>query len=282
MNQADLQYFLEVAHCKNLSHAAERLGISQPSLSLAMKRLETALAAKLLLRHKKGVKLTDAGRALEVEAHQLMQAWDRVKNAVRDCTDTISGQLTIGSHPSVALYHLPKIVPQLVKMHPKLSVKIVNGLSREINESIVDFRLDVGLVVNPTQHPSLVLQHLRSDKVGFWATQEYLEANKTSSHTIVANTALQQTAHLLKRYKGYDNVVQRIIEDDNLEHLVRLVVNGTGVGILPESVVKAATNDKLEQLYPELYYRDEIYLVFRAENRGVPAIRAFIAALKDK
>ena len=76
LSQAELKYFLEVANTKNLSRASERLGISQPTLSVAIKRLENSIGTELLIRQKRGVALTQAGKQLLIHAKQLLQYWE--------------------------------------------------------------------------------------------------------------------------------------------------------------------------------------------------------------
>ena len=74
ISPSDLTYFIEVAHTKNLSRAAERLGITQPSLTLAIQRIEHSLGTDVLIRSKKGVVLTKAGRSLLIHSKTLMSS----------------------------------------------------------------------------------------------------------------------------------------------------------------------------------------------------------------
>ena len=81
----DLSYFIEVSQTLNVSRAAERLGISQPTLSLAIQRLEKNLGANLLIRTKSGVHLTHAGTKLVAQARVLALEWEKIReDALRD------------------------------------------------------------------------------------------------------------------------------------------------------------------------------------------------------
>ena len=75
-SHSDLHYFLAIAQAGNLTHAATRLGISQPSLSLAMQRLETAMGSSLIIRSRLGVKLTKAGERLLLDTRRLMDEFE--------------------------------------------------------------------------------------------------------------------------------------------------------------------------------------------------------------
>src|SRR5690349_7643935 len=104
---SELQYFIEVSNTLNVSRAAERLGISQPTLSLAIQRLEHGFGAPLLLRSKSGVTLTNAGRKLVAQARHLLDEWEKIRQDALKDESEIRGRYTLGCHASVALYSLP-------------------------------------------------------------------------------------------------------------------------------------------------------------------------------
>src|SRR4051812_25536926 len=120
---SDLKYFLEVAASQKISRAAEKLGISQPSLTLAVRRLEDSVGALLFHRSKSGVKLTPAGQQLLVSARGLLQNWEHICASAAAATTEVQGSFSIGCHPSVALYTLPHFVPQLLDKNPKLNLQ---------------------------------------------------------------------------------------------------------------------------------------------------------------
>ena len=84
----ELKYFLEVAHTLNLSRAAERLGITQPALTLAMHRLEETLGQRILIRSKSGVKLSRAGEKLVAQTRLLVHEWEKI-NTLQTCSFVI-------------------------------------------------------------------------------------------------------------------------------------------------------------------------------------------------
>src|SRR5690606_8332928 len=102
----DIAYFLEVAQTRNISRAAERIGITQPSLSSAMKRLEDSLGSTLFIRGRTGVQLTKAGKELLGKGRLLLLSWEQLKADINKMETGVSGQYIIGCHPSVALYTL--------------------------------------------------------------------------------------------------------------------------------------------------------------------------------
>ncbi len=195
LNYHHLKYFIEVSQVLNLSRAAERLGLSQPSLSLAIQRLEMEVDAKLLRRGPKGVQLSPAGAELAASAKVFLQNWEDLKKGVANRSDEVIGELHVGCHPSVAIYSLPYVLPQLLSQYP-LNIKLTHDLSRKITESVISARVDVGIVVNPVRHPDLVLKKLSDDQVTLWQSPEMSAGNRD---VLICDPDLLQTQSLLKK-----------------------------------------------------------------------------------
>lgn len=195
---ADLTYFVEVANTLNVSRAAERLGISQPSLSLAMQRLEHATGAALLIRSKRGVALTQAGKQLLCHAKALLQSWEDTRAAAQASVKDIRGSYSIGSHPSVALALLSGFLPEMMSKHPHLNITLHHDLSRKVAEDVVSMKTDIGVVVNPAPHPDLIIHRLCRDEVTLWVPENNMQKNP---HVLICDPDLLQSQSLLKDLK---------------------------------------------------------------------------------
>lgn len=276
-NANDLTFFIEVANTGNLSRAAERLGVSQPALSQAMKRLEESFENQLLLRSKSGVVLTKAGEKLNVEARALLEYWQNLKEESLKDEEQVRGIYRIGLHASVGLYTLPFFVPQILRQFPSLELRFQHDLSRKITESIISFKLDFGIVVNPTSHPDLIIKELFKDEVGFFCAKNIAEENK---QILITEPDLIQTQELLGKVKSKGQTFKRTITSSNLEVIKSMVVSGAGVGILPTRVVGSAEKkvDKLEG-FPQ--FKDRICLVFRHDLQKSKAARSLGAMIFD-
>ncbi|HSI03546.1 MAG TPA: LysR family transcriptional regulator, partial [Myxococcota bacterium] len=156
----DIHYFIEVAETLNMSRAAEKLGVRQPTLSLAMKRLEDVVGVPLLVRGKTGVQLTHAGRRFLANSRQLLEQWNEVRTLAHREETELAGRYSLGVHPSVALGTLPLFLPRLLRTFHDLEVHLVHESSREVTELIINFQVDFGLVVNPRPHPDLTITPL--------------------------------------------------------------------------------------------------------------------------
>jgi len=228
----DLKYFLAVCQSKNISRASEVLGISQPSLSLAIKRLESIAGVKLLVRSKMGVDLTHAGVAFKERSAQLLELWQNMSSDIKKSTIEVSGRYTLGAHISVALPNLMPIIKNVLDTFPKLELVFEHGLSRLITDQVIGFDIDFALVVNPVAHADLVIRELYQDEVGF-----FVNPNAFDSSTLLYDPNLLQSQALIKQANTYGVTFKKSLTSSSLEMLGKLAQNGAGVAILPKRVV---------------------------------------------
>jgi LysR family transcriptional regulator, cell division regulator len=278
---ADLSYFVEIAGTLNLSLAAERLGISQPSLSLAVRRMEAAVGTPLFIRSRKGVALTQAGRQLLAHSRHLLQTWEGVRAEALASMNEVQGSYTIGCHPSVGLYALSGFLPSLMEKHPGLNISLKHDLSRRIAEEVISMRIDVGIVVNPVRHPDLVIQPLTRDEVTLWTGEgkNKVQDIGAGDAVLICDPDLAQSQALMKKFDKSGLKFGRIVVSGNLEVVADLAAHGCGIGILPSKVARVARK-ALRRIPRAPVFYDELCLVFRVENRGVKSIQAVNQAIK--
>lgn len=271
---SEVLYFLEVARTQNLTRASERLGITQPSLSLAIQRLETKLGRPLLVRQKTGVHLTKSGDILLSESQKLLAFWNQVKEKTLASATEVQGHFVLGCHPSVALYCLPKFLPKMLTQHPNLHVSLRHDLSRRITDGIISAEIDFGVVVNPVRHPDLVVKKYYSDEVGLWESKKYLKKKNRANQIVYYDPDLVQVQTIMKGLKPSKDFKFRPVTTNSLELIAALVVAGEGFGILPGKVAEAhlALMSKVEH---SPVFKDEICGIYRTENRDCQVIRTF-------
>lgn len=282
---SELQYFLEVSHTLNISRAAERLGISQPTLSLAIQRLEHTCGTPLLIRTKAGVKMTHAGQKLVGEVRTLISEWERIKGDVLKDEEEVRGQYTIGCHPSVALFSLHSFLPKLLTENPLLEIKLAHDLSRKITEDVISFKIDFGIVVNPWEHPDLVIRSLWKDEVTLWTAKKPtpLQDPFSGDGILIADTELIQSQTILKQLSKSKMKFKRNITSSNLEVITWLVSNGCGIGVLPGRVASRVKSLDLKPVgkdSPKFF--DKICLVYRADAQKSKANRALAKLIESE
>lgn len=273
-SSSDLTYFLEISQAGNVTKAASRLGISQPSLSLAMQRLEYSVGTILFIRSRSGVKLTKAGEKLLSETRDLLSRWEELKGQTLSTMNEVRGRFSIGCHPSVARYSLPLFLPEILQQHPELEVVFHHDLSRNITQKILALEIDLGIVVNPVPHPDLIMKSVAKDTVTLWQSKRL-----KNDDVLIGEPSLLQTQAIMGKLKRQGFKFRRVIESSNLEVIASLAFCGAGIAILPTRVAQAESRE-LQPLKGAPVFNDEIFLIYRVENKNVRAMQALTQAVQ--
>ncbi len=268
----EIEYFVEVYQTRHVSKAAIRLGVSQPTLTLSLQKLEEKLGTKLFHRTKQGVVPTEQGTLFYRKSHTLLEYWGEAQKGIYRSTSEIFGRFKVGCHQSVGAYVLPKFLDNLHAQAPGIEVELAHDFSRKITEGVVSYNIDIGFVVNPFRHPDLVLKKLGDDRVLFWKRRSGGNLPKR----IFADKNLIQMQEILgkthsKEFKGWN-----LISTSSLELIRTLTLSGQGIGILPERVAKADGADLVPYDSNLPTYEDKIFIAYRKDVLSSKAGRELI------
>lgn len=271
----DLKYFEIVSETLNISRAAERIGISQPALSVALQKLERAFGVPLFVRSRSGIQLTHAGERLRRGVGDFQYDWKRLSETVLRGEEEISGHYVFGCHPSVAIYSLPQVFPELLSRYP-IEIGLVHDLSRKIAEGVISFRIDFGIVVNPWEHPDLVIRPIWEDTVTLFGLKDAIALQAMDgSGVLICDTDLMQTQSILKDLARRGLKFKRVIHSSSLEVITTLVASGAGIGILPARVASRETSivPIKTPKFRTPFYKDRIALIYRGDRQRSKAAR---------
>lgn len=268
----DIENFVATAKCTTIVEAAKLLEIGQPSLSESIQRLERDCLQILFYRSRTGIRLTPSGKVFLGSAQKVLLALKQLDPTDEKSQVFNNREISIGCHPTVAQYTIPKALSYLKKHAPDYRIELKHELSRIIQSEIQRGRIDVGIVINATRVPDLVIKSLGKDVVSVWSQN----SGSSDVDTIICNPDLFQTQSILKKWK---NKPPKIISTDNLELICRLVAEGIGYGILPERAVKLL-NLPLKKIPSLPIFEDEISLVHRPEFGKILPEKILIEALK--
>lgn len=252
----DIRYFAIVSETLNITRASEIIGISQPALSYAIKRLENRLGGALIIRLKNGIQLSKLGEEFKQRASRLVYEWEQAQNLACSDSGLVQGTYSIAIHPSVALYTLEHFLPQLQQAFPRLHFKLLHGLSREMAEKVISWEADFGIIVNPIQHPDLVIRTLCRDEVAVF----YIDQARSR---LIYDSGLHQSQAILGQL-ARQQFTEGVLDSPNLEVLAKLTAIGLGYGILPGRV--ASQYPQLKKMSDSPVYFDEICLIYRPEK----------------
>ena len=163
MELRQLRYFLVLAEELHFSRAAQRLSISQPPLSVAIRQLEEELGAQLFERTSKEVRLTAAGKHLRVQAQDIMEQAQRVRQDMRAIADGVQGRIRLGFVGSAIYRGLPEALESFRARHPLVRIDMLELNSAEQIAGLQQERLDLGLLHATRPAPGLQSHTLVSE-----------------------------------------------------------------------------------------------------------------------
>lgn len=243
-----LRYFIVVAEELHFSRAAELLGIAQPPLSQAMKRLERELGVTLFDRLPRGTALTTAGHALLGEAREVLATEQRMRTLMNTIRDGALGTLRAGVPPEIPASALGELLRRLAGQAPGLDVDLQELTTAEQLDLLAAGRLDVGLVHLPVDEVDLCFGPVTRTRLGVVLPRvsplarsgEIALADLTGHGLIVAPraTAPAWHDHLLRLCRGHGFVPSRIRHARSPEFLCGLVLAGQGVALEREAATR--------------------------------------------
>ncbi len=144
-----LRYFLEVAREGNITHAAERLHITQPTLSRQLKDLEAELGKKLFVRSSFSVRLTNEGMLLRKRAEDICEMVDKTEAEFKALDEITGGDIHIGCAESDGIKHLARQIKALQALHPGIRVHLYSGDTADLAQRLEQGLLDFAVIAQP-------------------------------------------------------------------------------------------------------------------------------------
>ncbi len=147
MDIRELKYFLAVAREENISKAADYLYITQPSLTRQIQALEKEIGRPLFQRRNRKMLLTETGILLRKHAEEMIELFEKTRKALEAPTETISGEVYIGSGESYAIEIIAKIAKEVQREYPNIQFNFYSGDSIEVSEKLEKGLLDFGILI---------------------------------------------------------------------------------------------------------------------------------------
>lgn len=160
MNLRDLKYLVAIADHKHFGIAAEACFVSQPALSMQIKKLENILGVQLIERTSKSALLTEIGKLMTEQARDILYRAENMKEMAKQARDPYSGELRLGIIPTLAPYLLPHITPGLAKLFPKLTLYLVEAQTSSLITQLKHGTLDGALLGLPLLAEDLIASPL--------------------------------------------------------------------------------------------------------------------------
>lgn len=149
MNLRDLKYLIAVAKYQHFGKAAEACFVSQPALSMQLKKLEEYLGVQLFERTNKTVLITEIGKKLAEQAKSITQAAEDMLMLAKSFHNPEQGEIKLGAFPTLAPYYLPKIMPKIIKRFPKLKLFLLEEKTDSLIQQLLSGEIDTAFLAAP-------------------------------------------------------------------------------------------------------------------------------------
>jgi LysR family hydrogen peroxide-inducible transcriptional activator len=250
MELHQLRYFVAVAETGSFTRAAEREGVTQPTLSEQIIRLESAkhgIGQRLFDRLGRKVVLTDAGQVLLSHAQAILAAVSEAERAVRDSGE--GGRLRIGAIPTVAPFLLPRVISRFRKQHPTVQLQLKEDLTERLLADILAGELDLALMALPIRDERLHVEKLFSEPLVMALPPKHRLVAKTE---VKLGDVVDEPFILLDDVHCFGDQVLSLCHRGGLEPrvvcrgeqivtLLAMVAAGQGVSVVPEMAATADT-----------------------------------------
>lgn len=154
--------FVVIAETGSITRAADKLNVSQPALSKSMLILEQSLGAKLMVRDRRGVELTECGKALISYARSVNSILARATEQITLMQKGMSGKLVVGVRPNSAVFLVPEVVKRLKENAPDISVAVIEDLDASLEAELLAGEMDI--IVGPVS-PSTRVAGIRNENL---------------------------------------------------------------------------------------------------------------------
>jgi DNA-binding transcriptional LysR family regulator len=257
MNDRELLYIKTIAETKNISKAAKKLFIAQPSLSQALQKIEDSIGTKLFIRNRDGMELTYAGERYFLAATKILNIYNDFENEVTYINDLKKGRITFGITNFMGTFLLPILLPRFRKKFPNIEIYAREEDSTTLEKSVIDGKIDFAIMhshplvedrsikydliykdpfimVTPLEHPlskhKIVDSKLPYPKIdlNLFKDEPFILLGK--------NKRMRHVSDIILNFAGFNPNV--ILTLKNHETARRLVSNGFGVMLMPLQYVK--------------------------------------------
>ncbi|CAH0226939.1 LysR family transcriptional regulator [Peribacillus simplex] len=288
-----LKTFVTLVEVKNFTKTAEMLLMSQPSVSLHIKKLEEEFQTKLFLRSPKFLKVTLTGEILYDRAKQMITIYEQTRQDIQEHDSSIKGELKIGASFTIGEYILPSLLIDLQEDYPELELQVVIGNTEEIVQAVRLYKVDIGLIEGQTNEKELSVHPFMQDELFIVSSNNHALANKDEVEITDLHDQAWVTREVGSGTREYLNHVIRsnglkiksiLTISSNQGIKETLIKNGVGLALLSRSVIERDVQNKILsiiQVKKESFNRTLSY-VYSPIMKDKKNVKTFITELNKK
>lgn len=245
MTLTDLRYLVALARERHFGRAAETCHVSQPTLSVAIKKVEDELGVQLFERSATEVKITTVGQRIVNQAEKVLAEASLIPEIAAAGKDPLCGPLRVGVIYTIGPYLLPRLIPLMRRHAPRMPLVIRENFTAVLVEQLKKGELDVVILALPFEEAGVVAQPLYDEPFRVllpsghpWAEEAAIDADQLAEEQLLllgaGNCFRDQVLEVCPQCNNVGGL-QRTLEGSSLETIRHMVATGLGVTVLPSS-----------------------------------------------
>jgi LysR family hydrogen peroxide-inducible transcriptional activator len=252
MTLTELKYIVAVARERHFGRAAEACFVSQPTLSVAIKKLEDELNVQIFERGTSEVSVTPIGEQIVTQAQRVLEQTLAIKEIAKQGKDPLVGPLRLGVIYTIGPYLLPTLVKQMIETVPQMPLMLQENFTLKLIELLKQGEIDVAIMALPFPETGLMVRPLYDEPFVValpaghpWEKREAIDAQDLKQETML----LLGSGHCfrdhvlgvcpeLMRFSQNADGIQKTFEGSSLETIRHMVASGVGITVLPRTSVQ--------------------------------------------
>lgn len=297
MTLVELRYIVAVAREKHFGRAAKACFVSQPTLSVAVKKLEAELDVTIFERGGSQVVVTTIGQKIISRAQQTLEAAAGIRHIAANKASDMAEPLRVGVIFTIGPYLLPNLIPALRSQTPDLRVIVEEGFTADLRMRLKQGSLDVIILARPFTEPGVEIRSLYQEPFVVvlpgahpWSARKSIHPDELSEETVLLlgkghcfrDQVLEVCPGCLRTGEADD--LQKTLEGGSIETIRHMVASGVGVTVLPCSAAGAEEYSRrllsVKRFSGETPSR-EVIISWRKGFVRTPAVQAVVSAVKS-
>ena len=247
MTLTELRYIVTLAQEQHFGHAAERCHVSQPTLSVGVKKLEEELGVMIFERSKSAVRVTPIGERIVAQAQKVLEEALGIRELASAGKNQLAAPLKVGAIYTIGPYLFPHLVPQLHRVAPEMPLYIEENFTHVLRDKLRNGELDAIIIALPFQEPDVLTRTLYDEPFSLllpashpWAKRDSVTLDELDDSKLL----LLGEGHCFRDQvleacptlqKGDQQHRQTTVESSSLETIRHMVASGIGMTVLPMS-----------------------------------------------
>lgn len=260
LDTAKLQTFITIVQEGSFTRAAERLNLTQPTVSQQMALLERQIGAPLFIRQPRQLTLTEAGHALLDYAERILALSEEAIQSAQEAAGLAQRTLRLGVGHTLAIYLLPDLLRQLRQGRPDIEIRLQVGNTADLLLAVADRQVDLALVGSPARHPQLRITPFMEDKLVVilnpddpWRDRPGLTLADLKERTLITRESGSALHASVRELLGADHLSSsKVIILGETEAIKRSVEAGLGIALVQGIAVRREVRQDILHTIPLL------------------------------